>query len=151
MRKSLESVGDVLECTNPQPSSSHQPAQGATTEEQSLPGESHEGDAALENTTWQVSPRRVSGKDIEGKVVTLYREQPRQMSLFQTFIPRDEKYSNTIELYDAVPKYFPVKILSEIRISGVYLPVVTREFQHRGKSYQVEIRPARSARRCCRR
>jgi len=143
MRKSLESVGDVLECTNPQPCSSHQPAQGATTEEQSLLGESHEGDAARENTTCQVSPRRVSGKDIEGKVVTLYRDQPRQMSLFQTFIPRDEKYSNTIELYDAVPKYFPVKMLSEIRINGVYLPVVTREFQHRGKSYQVEIRPAR--------
>ena len=71
MRKSLESVGDLLECTNPQSSSTHQPSQGATTEEQSLPGESHEGDVARENTTWQVSPRRVSGKDIEGKIVTL--------------------------------------------------------------------------------
>src|SRR5262249_45760912 len=65
------------------------------------------------------------------------------MSLFQTFIPRDEKYSNTIELYDAVPKYFPVKKLSEIRINDIYLPVVTREFHHKGKAYQVEIRPAR--------
>ncbi len=33
--------------------------------------------------------------------------------------------------------------LSEIRINDIYLPVITREFQHKGNSYQVEIRPAR--------
>jgi hypothetical protein len=143
MHKSMKSFGDVLECINPQPSSTQQSSQDSTNEEQSTYSESHEGGSARDNKTWQISPRRVSGKNIEGKVVTLYRDQPRQMSLFQTFVPRDEKYSNTIELYDAVPKYFPVKILSDIRVNGVYLPVATREFQHKGKSYQVEIRPAR--------
>jgi len=142
MHETMESLEDVLECINPQSSFTHPPP-CSTKEEQSLHGESHEVDSARDNKTWQISPRIVSGKDIEGKVVTLYRDQPKQMSLFQTFIPRDEKYSNTIELYDAVPKYFPVKQLSEIRINGVYLPVVTREFQHKGKFYQVEIRPAR--------
>jgi hypothetical protein len=41
----------------------------------------------------------VEGKDIRGKVVTLRRSSPEQMSLFQTFLPDEDKYSNTIELY----------------------------------------------------
>ena len=144
MNKSMESLGDVLECINPQLSSAHHNPHCSTKEEHALQhGEPHNVASARDKKTWQVSPTTVSGKDIEGKVVTLYRDQPRQMSLFQTFMPRDEKYSNTIELYDAVPKYFPVKKLSEIRINDIYLPVITREFQHKGNSYQVEIRPAR--------
>jgi hypothetical protein len=53
---------------------------------------------------------RVKGKDVYGKMMTLVRTQPKQLSLFQTFLPEnDDKYSNTIDLYDAVPKYFPTK------------------------------------------
>jgi hypothetical protein len=53
---------------------------------------------------------RVKGKDINGKTMTLVRTHPEQLSLFQTFLPDNEtKYSNTIELYDAVPKYFSSK------------------------------------------
>src|SRR3989442_15951943 len=144
MNKSMESVGDVLECINPQPSSALPDPHSYAKEGQSLqPSKSHKLESTHDKKAWQVSPMMVSGKDIDGKVVTLYRDQPKQMSLFQTFMPRDEKYSNTIELYDAVPKYFPVKKLSEIRINDIYLPVITREFQHKGNSYQVEIRPAR--------
>jgi len=144
MNKAMQSLGDVRECSNPHPSSAHPNPQCTTPEEQLLHHSApHTIASARDKKTWQVSPTTISGKDIEGKVVTLYRDQPRQMSLFQTFIPRDEKYSNTIELYDAVPKYFPVKKLSEIRINDIYLPVITREFQHKGNSYQVEIRPAR--------
>ena len=39
---------------------------------------------------------RVKGKDINGQVVTLERTQPRQLSLFQTFLSDEERYSNTI-------------------------------------------------------
>ncbi len=114
MNKSTESLGDVLEYGDPQPCSAPHNPQCAPQEEQLLHHNApHHVASARDKKTWQVSPTTVSGKDIEGKVVTLYRDQPRQMSLFQTFIPRDEKYSNTIELYDAVPKYFPVKKLSE--------------------------------------
>ena len=42
------------------------------------------------------SASRVEGKDIRGNVVTLKRTNPAQLSLFQTFIPDDDKYSNTI-------------------------------------------------------
>src|SRR6266516_4733547 len=53
--------------------------------------------------------QKVRGKDIEGNVVTLTPTQPYQLSLFQTFLPDDPRYSNSIELFDATPKYFPAK------------------------------------------
>ncbi len=55
----------------------------------------------------------VRGKDIKGAVVVLSKTQPQQLSLFQTFLPDDERYSNTIDLYDAIPKYFPRKRLKK--------------------------------------
>jgi hypothetical protein len=48
----------------------------------------------------------------QGKAVTLQKTQPPQLTLWQTFFPSDPRhkdqdaYSNTAELYDAVPKYF---------------------------------------------
>ena len=87
---------------------------------------------------------RVKGKDINGQVVTLERTQPRQLSLFQTFLSDEERYSNTIELYDAVPKYFSNhKIMAAMREGGKYLPVLKREFEHKGDTYILHIRPAR--------
>ena len=49
---------------------------------------------------------QVKGKDVNGNIVTLERTHPRQLALFQTFVSDEDRYSNTIELYDAVPKYF---------------------------------------------
>ena len=87
---------------------------------------------------------RVKGKDVYGKMMTLVRTQPKQLSLFQTFLPEnDDKYSNTIDLYDAVPKYFPTKHMAGRRESGKYLPILEREFEHRGESFKLKIRPAR--------
>lgn len=87
---------------------------------------------------------RVKGKDVYGKMMTLVRTQPKQLSLFQTFLPEDDdKYSNTIDLYDAVPKYFPAKHMDGRRESGKYLPILERGFEHRGESYKLKIRPAR--------
>jgi len=87
---------------------------------------------------------RVKGKDVYGKMMTLVRTQPKQLSLFQTFLPEtDDKYSNTIDLYDAVPKYFPTKHMAGRRESGKYLPILEREFEHRGESYKLKMRPAR--------
>jgi len=87
---------------------------------------------------------RIKGKDVYGKMMTLVRTQPKQLSLFQTFLPEnDDKYSNTIDLYDAVPKYFPTKHMAGRRESGKYLPILEREFEHRGESYKLKMRPAR--------
>jgi hypothetical protein len=88
----------------------------------------------------------VNGKNMDGKEITLARSRPLQLQLFQTFLPEDQdKYSNTIELYDAIPKYFPSKHMGARRIHGTYLPILTRSFEHKSEAYKLEIRPARLA------
>ena len=89
-----------------------------------------------------------------GKVVTLTKSHPVQYELFQTFLPDDDKYSNTIELYDAVPKYFANKTLMASKREGPegqekYLPTLERAFRYTDRTtgeegvYVVEITPAR--------
>ena len=83
-----------------------------------------------EHNSEEAKADRVRGKDINGQVVILERTQPRQLSLFQTFLSDEERYSNTIELYDAVPKYFSNhKIMTSMRKSGQYLPILKRTFE----------------------
>ena len=90
----------------------------------------------------------VKGRDIDrGKVVTLKKTYPDQLALWQTYLPDDvdvDDYSNTVELYDAVPKYFASKKrMAELRKDGQFLKSLRRDFKHRGKNYQVKITPAR--------
>src|SRR5687768_11197469 len=69
------------------------------------------------------------GRDIQdGKERKLAKFQPTQLSLFQTFLPEAGKYSNTIEFYDAIPKYFTNKRQMGAMREGpegreIYLPV----------------------------
>ncbi len=73
--------------------------------------------------------------------IPVYSE-PEQLVL-DFFIQEDQeghKYSQSIELYDAIPKYFWGK---PPRDSGGYLPILRREFKHKGVAYEVEIFPAR--------
>jgi len=66
-----------------------------------------------------VQVARVKGKDVNGNTVTLERTHPRQLALFQTFLSDEDRYSNTIELYDAVPKYFSnSKLMGSVPITG---------------------------------
>jgi hypothetical protein len=89
----------------------------------------------------------VKGTDIgNGSPVTLRRTQPVQYSLFQQFLPDDhsEDYSNTIELYDAIPKYFSSKKrMAELREGGTFLRHLERRFKHGGKWYTAKILPSR--------
>jgi hypothetical protein len=93
------------------------------------------------------SLEKAKGREVgTGKDIVLVKSQPLQLSLFQTFFPDDEThhYSNTIELYDAVPKYFAsTKQMAERRVGGQFLPSLKRDFKHRGQSYTVEILPGR--------
>ena len=90
---------------------------------------------------------KVRGKDLNGKVVVLDKTFPNQLTLFQTFLPDEDpedKYSNTIELYDALPKYFSnAKIMDMMRENGKYLPTLERVFRYRNEFYKIHIRPAR--------
>jgi len=71
----------------------------------------------------------------------------RQMELFQTFFGNEEevgRLSNTIELWDAVPKYaISAKRQTRMRNTLGGLEPVTMSFQHRGKTYAVTLYPAK--------
>jgi type IV secretory pathway ATPase VirB11/archaellum biosynthesis ATPase len=57
----------------------------------------------VDHTSGVQSSVKVRGKDLNGKVVVLDKTFPNQLTLFQTFLPEEDpedKYSNTIELYD---------------------------------------------------
>ena len=90
---------------------------------------------------------KVRGQDITGKVMVLAKTHPQQLILFQTFLPEedpDDQYSNTIELYDAIPKHFSnPKQMDAMREGGKYLPILERVFRHRQETYTVQIHPAR--------
>ena len=76
----------------------------------------------------------------EAKALREYhREKHPQLDLFSEVLPSND-YTNTIELYDFVPKY--VASVGEY-IEGKFLDSKVNPFVHRGKSYTVRIDPAR--------
>ena len=82
-------------------------------------------------------------KSAEEKVKKLdeyKQEKPVQMQLFEMLLPEDKKYSNTIEFYDVIPKYFWGRVQ---RIDGEFLRQLNREFECRGQKYKVSIFPAK--------
>ena len=90
------------------------------------------------------------GQDIhDNKVIRLVKTQPEQLTLFQKFLPQEDKYSNTIEFYDAVPKYFTNKRqIADMREGPegreIYLPTLEREFKYQDTIYSLKIKPARA-------
>ncbi|NCC41678.1 MAG: replication protein [Gammaproteobacteria bacterium] len=71
-----------------------------------------------------------------------------QLSLFQRFLyntaDERDKLSNTIEFWDAVPKYFVSrKEMHNLRTTDGFLLKIKRTFQYGGRSFTVRIRPAR--------
>lgn len=72
-----------------------------------------------------------------------------QLSLFQNFLCNTEeeraRLSNTIDLWDGVPKYFVSrKDMNNSRMDG-FLPTIERDFVFRRRAFRVRIRPARLA------
>ena len=68
------------------------------------------------------------------------QDHPIQLSLFQVLEPENKKYSNTIEIYDFLPKEYLGKAS---RVANTYLPRLEREFECRGKRYKMKLDPAR--------
>ncbi len=80
-------------------------------------------------------------KQAEDKKLEDFKQsKPYQMTLFEMLLPEDKKYSNTIEFYDFIPKYFWGKAK---RIEGRFLDELDREFECRREKYSVTINPAR--------
>jgi hypothetical protein len=89
------------------------------------------------------------GRDIhDGRERKLDRWQPDQLSLFQTFLPNSDKYSNTIELYDAIPKFSTKRLMLKKRIGPegqeVFLPTLERKFKYKDTDYILKMKPART-------
>jgi len=70
-----------------------------------------------------------------------------QLSLFQSFLcntdDERDRLSNTIELWDSIPKYaLSQQAMNKIRTDDGYLPRLEKEFTYRGRSYTMRISPA---------
>ncbi len=77
------------------------------------------------------------------KDLTKYTQtKPEQLQLFEILDASLEDYSNSIELYDTMPKYFLGGVERIKDKTGEFLPILNREFVHRTKSYKLDISPA---------
>lgn len=99
---------------------------------------------------FQLKPKVITGKNIDGSAVTLTASHPQQLCLFQSFSDNIRTYSNTVALYDALPIYFSsTSQLDELRTSGGYLPTETRYFEYKEPStedtvkHELRMTPAR--------
>jgi hypothetical protein len=68
------------------------------------------------------------------------RQHPLQLSLFEILEVENRQYSNTVEIYDFLPKEFLGKAT---RVADTYLPRLEREFECRGVKYKMKLDPAR--------
>ena len=84
------------------------------------------------------SPAKVGMNQIK-KIEDYAQSKPFQLSLFEILLPQEKEFSNTVELYDFIPKYHWGKTE---RIGGKFLDSLEREFVCKNKKYKVEIRPA---------
>ena len=93
----------------------------------------------IKNPTPPRHPQRVTGIDVgQGNAVTLQKSTPTQLTLMADLSSRRsekaEDYSNTVELYDAVPKYFASKKrMAEQRKDGRFLNSLKQTFRHKGQ------------------
>ncbi len=67
-----------------------------------------------------------------------YREKSSQLALFEILDTSDSEYSNTIELYDALPKF----VWSSTEVDKTKNNVITRQYKSRGNNYEVKLKPA---------
>ena len=76
------------------------------------------------------------------KSIAEYKQsKPEQLQLFE-LDPNLEDYSNSIELYDTMPKYHVGGAEREKGEKVESLPILNRDFYHRNKPYSIEISPA---------
>ncbi|MGI8640367.1 MAG: hypothetical protein ACR2MG_10535 [Pyrinomonadaceae bacterium] len=74
------------------------------------------------------------------KINDFNQSKPIQMGLFELIHPSEKDYSNTVELYDFIPKYVWGRVE---RIQEKFLEPIEREFECRGQNYRVRLAPAR--------
>jgi hypothetical protein len=84
---------------------------------------------------------RISRKREKAKPFERYEQKhPVQLSFFEILEPENQQYSNTVEIYDFLPKEYLGKAP---RVADTYLPRLDREFECRGVKYRMKLDPAR--------
>ena len=82
-------------------------------------------------------------KEIKKTLKDYSQSKPQQLEFFEvTELSSNEGYSNTIELYDQMPKYYFGGVEREKGREVDALPILRREFKHKHKNYRLEISPA---------
>ena len=89
--------------------------------------------------TGKAAPEQKTALEKPKKLGEYNQEKPIQLTLFEMLSPKEQKFSNTVELYDFIPKYHWGKTE---RINGKFLDSLERKFECRGVNYDVKIRPA---------
>ena len=95
-------------------------------------------DHQLESINGTIMSKRTKDKDLEK--LDVIKDSP-QMSLFEIIESPAKKddYSNTIEIYDALPKYIWDQKREHEDLSNA---VVTRQCSIRGQQFTVKVKPA---------
>ena len=95
----------------------------------------------VKNEIPQNNEAKISINKVGAKKIDEYEySKPVQLNLFELLSLQDREFSNTIELYDFIPKYFWGK---SQRINGKFLEQLEREFECRMVRYKVKIDPAK--------
>lgn len=79
-----------------------------------------------------------SKKEIAAQGNGEVRAKSEQLALFEILDTSDSEYSNTIELYDALPKF----VWSSTEVDKTKNNVITRQYKSRGNNYEVKLKPA---------
>ncbi|MBI1829276.1 MAG: hypothetical protein HYR87_07380 [Thaumarchaeota archaeon] len=82
-------------------------------------------------------------KKLSKKLEEFEQTKPSDLTLFEMLEPEHKTYSNTIEMYDFIPKYVwgKVKRILVKEVNREVLPILERGFEYRGNKYKVRITP----------
>jgi hypothetical protein len=82
-------------------------------------------------------------KKVKDDLSEYEQSNPHQLDYFKITEQKEvEKYSNTIELYDQMPKYYFGGVEREKGKNVEALAILQRDFKHKGKNYVLEVVPA---------
>lgn len=107
---------------------------------QKNPETTQNGEAADEKIGGGNKQSKSSSKSPKKRIDDYNQYKPVQMELFESLLPDDKQFSNTIEFYDFCPKY--VYWRTE-RLQDKFLDRIEREFECRGSAYRLSIDPAK--------
>lgn len=102
----------------------------------------------MTNTLDDEVPSKPNTRKTAIKAVPAAAFKNAQLDMFQGFLANTDNerkaLSNAIDLWDSTPRYSIPRAKQDVmRLEGGFLPVYKTDFQHRGTSYGVQIRPAR--------